>query len=685
MMYLETRLDTQTGIPTEVRKKIQFVLLLKDTAKARHYAEMKKLMLLTNVGKTLMDSARAIVVTMQTYQTMLLRERTAYSRQTFDRMTLSLLVTVPVAIFGLGLIGMTLIRFYRADSAVQQELLNKQEFIESMVEAIPSIVYVYDAAKRKTTYSNLAIEKILGYPVRDTSVLTDEFIVSLLHADDLEGLEHGLAVICNDTNNDVHERTYRMLRQSGDWCWLSERVIPFKRNEDGTVAEFLAIASDITEQKQAEQAMIDLNARLEALVHDRTTELRSSEAHLRAVLESTTDCICAMDIHYNLTVCNTAFRNVFQQEFHHEFHHEFQQHSQHDVVDQSPSESLLTQINSPSEISGSVHRRLDLGLFAEWFAYYPRVMRGESVRLSDGHIVVNGQGMYFDTTLSPMYTPDGEIMGAAIFAHNITPRRRAEQEAEFQKQNAMGAVVRGQDNERQRIARDLHDGIGQMLSMVKLNLTALEEQIRETMPTQKYAVHNILATIDDAVQEIRFIAHDLMPATLSSFGLSAALRQMCSKLERRSMMQIAFDAFDMERRLEQHQEIGLYRIAQEALANAVRHSNASVVTVQLVGYDDSVVLVVEDNGHGFSTSALFPLSITPNTPFFGSGMGIQNMITRSQMLDGTCTVDSSSQTGTVITVEIPRTRLQGSPCTLPLLVPVINARTLPPQQIEQMT
>lgn len=208
--------------------------------------------------------------------------------------------------------------------------------------------------------------------------------------------------------------------------------------------------------------------------------------------------------------------------------------------------------------------------------------------------------------------------------------------------NLLNAVMEGQENERKRLSRELHDGLAPMLSSVKNNLEVVAPVVEELAGKHRRYFNDSMSQLNAAMDEIRTMSRDLMPRTLEDFGLVSALKELCDRTTRISKMEIEFYKSEFKQRLAGNIEIGLYRIAQELLNNAVKHSKATQLKVQLVKHSKSVVLSVEDNGKGFSV----------NSPQ-GKGLGLKNIMSRVKSLNGFLEFDSRPEEGTSVTIEIP--------------------------------
>ena len=208
------------------------------------------------------------------------------------------------------------------------------------------------------------------------------------------------------------------------------------------------------------------------------------------------------------------------------------------------------------------------------------------------------------------------------------------------------ALLEGQEEERRRFARELHDGIGQMLTGLKLHA----EKLKSTVvldEKQRIRFTELCDLIYDTIQTTRQISYNLMPSTLSDFGLGATLQLLAEQTSRSSGIDIVFDGNRDGNRLSPATEIGLYRIAQEALNNAVKYAAAQTIRIALAQDDKKLILAVEDNGKGFSSKAS-PANGKP----FPIVNGLDNMRTRSRLLNGELTIISKPRKGTAVTVSV---------------------------------
>ncbi|MCX8020621.1 MAG: sensor histidine kinase [Chitinophagaceae bacterium] len=205
------------------------------------------------------------------------------------------------------------------------------------------------------------------------------------------------------------------------------------------------------------------------------------------------------------------------------------------------------------------------------------------------------------------------------------------------------AVLEAEENERQRIARDLHDGIGQMMSAAKMNLSAMENEIPFTDEAQKLNFEKVLNMLDDSCKELRNVSHNMTPAVLQKNNLAEALRDFIEKLNLKNI-EIRLSAEGMDTKMDSAYETILYRVVQECVHNAIKHSGATRIDISLIKDDDGISGTIEDNGKGFDVKQMHSDS---------SGVGLKNIMTRIEFLKGELEIDSAPGRGTVISFHIP--------------------------------
>lgn len=207
------------------------------------------------------------------------------------------------------------------------------------------------------------------------------------------------------------------------------------------------------------------------------------------------------------------------------------------------------------------------------------------------------------------------------------------------------ARVEAQEEERRRIARELHDSFGQMLTAIKFNIEILEDLIPKDSPDYK-RIEDTKNLLDTTMAEAREIAYNLMPSVLEDFGLAPALQLLCDQFSQRNSIKVEYRSHGLTARLDPTLEVSLYRIVQEALNNIAKHAEAKEASVQVIRHASGIRLTIEDSGKGFDPSA-DARSINERR-----GMGLVSIRERVASFQGTVMIDSAPNAGTTIVVDI---------------------------------
>ncbi|NOU45651.1 MAG: tetratricopeptide repeat protein [Bacteroidales bacterium] len=239
------------------------------------------------------------------------------------------------------------------------------------------------------------------------------------------------------------------------------------------------------------------------------------------------------------------------------------------------------------------------------------------------------------------------VMGI-ITLYFLYKRHRLKQTEEFskklllQKESYLKAIVETQEEERKRIAKDLHDGVGQSLSGIKLAMVSIVSSMPATYSNEKHKLTELSQIVDNTCIEVRSISHQMMPRLLQEDGLIPSIADMLDKSFKLSNIEYNFEHYGMERRLKENIEIGVYRICQELINNIIKHSGATNVNVQLFRNGKIMVLLVEDNGKGFEFQNKKE-----------NGIGLLNISSRVETIHGEFNLEPSPHSGTLATIRIP--------------------------------
>ncbi|MCX6325087.1 MAG: histidine kinase [Bacteroidia bacterium] len=229
------------------------------------------------------------------------------------------------------------------------------------------------------------------------------------------------------------------------------------------------------------------------------------------------------------------------------------------------------------------------------------------------------------------------IIGGVILIRELFySLKRAETDRVRSEKRVINAIINTEENERKRFAKDLHDGLGPILSAVKMSLSALIERIKD--PTGTVILNNTNHLVNEAINTIKDISNNLSPHVLSNFGLASAIGAFTTKINQTKAVEIDFKSNMENQRLENDKEVVIYRAVCELINNSILHSGASRIEIELNKNEKFVTLQFYDNGRGFDTSTLSKEDT--------KGMGLSNIETRVKTVEGVFILESTPGKGT---------------------------------------
>jgi PAS domain S-box-containing protein len=269
-----------------------------------------------------------------------------------------------------------------------------------------------------------------------------------------------------------------------------------------------------------------------------------------------------------------------------------------------------------------------------------RVDHFETIRMHK-----DGKLLNISLTVSPIKDDSGRVIGASKVARDITDRKRAE---EARKDAEIAAkLLHVQDAERRRIARELHDGVGQLVIGIKMNASHILKEKDKLSPLGARCATENIQLIDQAGSEIRTVSYLLHPPMLDEIGLRSALESYAEGFAERTNVRVALQVASDLGRLPQDYELSLFRVAQECLTNIHRHSGSSNATLKLLRTPQEIALEVSDDGQGIGDQNLAKIDSGASI-----GVGFRGMQERVKLIGGKLAVQSSNQ-GTSVVVTLP--------------------------------
>jgi len=289
------------------------------------------------------------------------------------------------------------------------------------------------------------------------------------------------------------------------------------------------------------------------------------------------------------------------------------------------------------------------GLFSEYDAEIVREIFSERL---GGRIISNteelrlvkkdGTEAYVRLAVNPLLS-GSQIVGIQVIALDVTEESRLRKNMEYY----ITQVTRAQEDERLRISRELHDETAQILAGLSRDIASLSTDESGLPQALAERLQKLRVVADSALEEVRRFSQDLRPSILDDLGLVPALEWLLSNLEKQHKIHTSMSINGNQRRLAPEKELILFRIAQEALSNARRHSNASAVNMSIDIDDAALTLMISDDGRGF---------IIPQraSDLVQSGrLGIVGMRERARLVEGTLIVQSEPEKGTTVTLRVP--------------------------------
>ena len=428
----------------------------------------------------------------------------------------------------------------------------------------------------------------------DPKPCTGGAFYATVHPDDREvytAAETGLT-----PENPTYKLSFRTLRPDGGVTWL-EDAGRASFDAQGRMLRVIGIVSDITERKRVEEAH------------------RESEDKFRLLLDSTAEAIYGIDVEHRCTFCNRACLAILGCE----------------RVDDLVGKNMHELIH---------HTRADGTSFPIDECRIHRVVRTGQGEHVDDEFLWRANGTSFPAEYWSYPQRKGQaVVGTVVAFLDITQRKLAEAALA----NVSRKLIEAQEQERTRIARELHDDIGQRVAMLAIEL----EQIRQNFPDLPAEVSGRIVALwkqaNEMATDVQSMSHELHSAKLQYLGITAAMRGFCQEFGQQQKVEIGFTSHDLPLPLSPDISICLFRVLQEALHNSAKHSGGRHFEVRLWGMPDEVHLTVSDSGVGFDSEAAKT----------GQGLGLISMRERLKLVNGTLSVESRPKSGTTIHARVP--------------------------------
>ena len=399
--------------------------------------------------------------------------------------------------------------------------------------------------------------------------------------------------------NPVYRTQYRMFRPDGAMLWLEESGRA-TFDGDGKMVRLVGMTADITDRKRAESA------------------LKESEDRYRDLVENSQDLMCTHDLKGRLLSVNPAVARALGYKI-----------------------AELLQMSIPDLLSPRARPLFD--------AFVAQIRRDGASAGSMRVITRAGEERIWEyhNTLRTEDVPEPIVRG---MARDVTDRKRAEEAlhqrdmelAEAQR-SVSRRLIEAQEKERTRIARDLHDDFGQRLALLTIELDLLQQSSPDLRAEVSSRIRELGKQTSKIATDIQSLSHELHSSKLEYVGIAAAMRGFCQEFGEKQKVEIDFKTHDLPSFLSSNISLGLFRVLQEALHNAAKHSGVQHFEVRLWGTSDEIHLTVRDSGAGFD----------PEVAKRSRGLGLISMEERLKLLNGTFSIESQPKGGTRVHACVP--------------------------------
>jgi PAS domain S-box-containing protein len=474
----------------------------------------------------------------------------------------------------------------------QEALQASEERFRQLADHIQEVFWMRNADKSKIIYVSPAYEEIWGRSCGSLYSSPQSWIEAI-HPDDRHRVSES-AFTRQPPGG--YDEIYRIIRPDGSIRWIQDRAFPI-RDASGNIYRFVGIADDITKRKQAWDF------------------LGESEARKQAIMQAALDGIITIDHEGQIVELNAAAEKIF-----------------------ALSESKLIGENIIEVIPAT---------FKPWFLNgLTNAFAGDKGPIQGSHIEMpalraDGSRFSAEFTITPIMLAGHPMF--TLYIRDITQRKRAEAELRALPQR----IIKAQEDERSRIAQELHDGINQLVASVKMRLRKVEGNLPDLKPAAREILHRCDDLLVKVLEENRRIAHNLRPTELDNLGLTVACSSFCREVQLRTNLKFQYRLFSPARRLPPEIELHLFRIVQEAINNIEKHARAKSVSLQIRVQGGLVILKIQDDGRGFDIK----------TAKMGAkarhGLGLTNMRERALSLGGNCEMTSEKGSGTTIIARVP--------------------------------
>jgi PAS domain S-box-containing protein len=407
--------------------------------------------------------------------------------------------------------------------------------------------------------------------------------------------------ILQTKTQDNFDTTFRIVRPDGTVAWI-QSLGEVHRDAEGQITQLTGLELDITERRRNEEERHSTEARLRESIE---VALRRTDSELRTILKAAPIGIVTMDREGRVTTWNDAAARIFGY--------------------------------SADEVIGRINPAIPDDALAGFRESISRVLEGATIQTELLEIRKDRSVIHVSMVRAPHHDEHGTVKGIITLVEDITAKREVENDLV----RVRSALAEVRSEEARRIARELHDDIGQRLALVSFDIEGMASRPLVSRDELVTSIRSCQQNIRDIGEALRQISHRMHPSVLEHLGLSKALGHLWADFSKREGIPVRFQSEVLTIDVPRSTGASFYRIAQEALRNISKHANAVDVEVKLAVVGQALQLCIIDSGAGFETSAV------------KSGLGLHSMRERTELASGSFTVTSELGSGTRIVVSVP--------------------------------
>lgn len=482
----------------------------------------------------------------------------------------------------------------------KKQLQQREEFLSAVINATNDWIFAQDAnnellfANKSFSDSGCTYETDTDKPIFNRSFLESQSAQNKKFLHDVKQIY--------ETKKPVIKAEEVIISQTGNELVFEIQKIPLL-NDQNEVFSVLTFAHDITRRVRAENELKEFNAELEQLVAKRTEQLVLSRNNFKVLFDKSMDAIIINDFEGNVLKVNEAACKLLN-------------YSEEELL------TMKTEAFMPAKFSAE---REDL---------YKSLKTNESEVYETININKQGDEIPVEINSTVINYYGKEVLLSA--GRDISLRKKAEKEK-------LKTIIATEEKERQRFAKDLHDGLGATLSAAKMYLN-IARRTKDNPERSDEMLNEAIELIDRAGKNAKEIAINIRPHDLANFGLAVSLHNFCERINNIDTIKINLDTNEFEAKTDEQQEQHIFRIINELINNTLKYADAKAIDIKLSSDDEKVCIRYKDNGKGFDYDKIMASN--------GSGTGLKNIIERTKVMGGQANLFSKPQEGMTAHIDL---------------------------------